>query len=205
MSVEHLEILVEEQSMEAALELLLPKIVGSMSFKLHPHQGKADLLKMLPSRLQGYAGWLPDSYRVIVVVDRDNDDCKELKCKLEESALGACLATKSAPNDDRYVIVNRVAIEELEAWYFGDWEAVKSAYPRVSSKVPLQAKYRQPDSIKGGTWEALERVLKRAGYFKTGIRKIEVARSVASHMNPSRNTSPSFRTLRETLAGMVPA
>ena len=49
----------------------------------------------------------------------------------------------------------------------------------------------------------IERVLQRAGYFKTGLRKIEAARTVAAHMEPSRNTSPSFGALRASLANMV--
>lgn len=37
-------------------------------------------------------------------------------------------------------LVNRIAIEELEAWYFGDWEAVRTAYPRIPSTIPNQQK-----------------------------------------------------------------
>ena len=51
MGVAHLEILVEEDSMEAALRELLPKLAGDMSFAIHRHQGKADLLRKLPKRL----------------------------------------------------------------------------------------------------------------------------------------------------------
>ena len=98
-----------------------------------------------------------------------------------------------------------MAIEELEAWYFGDWSAVRRAYPRVSAKVPRQAKYRFPDAIKGGTWEAFERILKRAGYFRTGLRKIEAARAVAEHMDPERNSSPSFCSLKSALAQVAQA
>ena len=66
-----------------------------------------------------------------------------------------------------------------------------------------QARYRSPHAIKGGTWETFERVMKAAGYFKTGLRKIEAARAVAAHMDPSRNTSPSFQVLRVALTEMV--
>ena len=45
--------------------------------------------------------------------------------------------------------------------------------------------------------------MKAAGYFTTGLRKIEAARTVAAHMDPSRNTSPSFRVLRQALAEMA--
>ena len=99
-------------------------------------------------------------------------------------------------------MVNRLAIEELEAWYFGDWSAVKSAYQRVPVNIPRTARYRDPDMITGGTWEAFQRILQRAGYFETGLRKIEAARAIAAHMTPSENTSRSFQSLRTALMKM---
>lgn len=203
MTVSHVEVLVEEPSAEAALRILLPKMLGDTTFTVHAYTCKDALLKRLPERLRGYASWLPDDWRIVVVVDRDDDDCAKLKKRLEAMAAEAGLATKSKPKSRRLAVVNRLAIEELEAWYFGDWEAVQRAYPKVNANVPSQAKYRSPDEIKGGTWEAFEGVMKAGGYFKTGLRKIEAARSVAEHMEPSRNTSPSFCALRDALAGMV--
>ena len=102
-----------------------------------------------------------------------------------------------------YMVVNRLAIEELEAWYFGDWQAVRAAFPRVPATIPLQARYRDPDEIAGGTWEAFERVLQRVGYYSGGLRKVEMARSVATQMEPQRNSSPSFCTFRDVLLEMV--
>jgi hypothetical protein len=87
----------------------------------------------------------------------------------------------------------------LEAWYFGDWQAVMAAYPRVSASAPNRAAYRVPDAIVGGTWEAFERVMIQGGYFQTGLPKIEVAQQIAPHMNPARNTSRSFQVLRDAL------
>jgi hypothetical protein len=51
MKVEHLEVLVEEPSMEAALRLLLPRVVRDLSFEIYPHQCKEELLLRLPERL----------------------------------------------------------------------------------------------------------------------------------------------------------
>ncbi len=202
MTVSHVEILVEEPSAETALRLLLPKMLRGVSFCVYPHSCKNELLDRLPERLRGYASWLPKDWRIVVVVDQDNDDCVKLKQQLEAMALEAGFATKSAPKKGQFSVVNRLAIEELEAWFFGDWEAVRKAYPKVSATVPSQTRYRKPDAIKGGTWEALERVLKSAGYFRTGLRKIEAARVIASHMDPFHNTSPSFGALREVLVWM---
>jgi hypothetical protein len=198
-------VLVEEPSAEAALRILLPKMVGEATFAVYAHACKDDLLKCLPRRLRGYASWLPDDWRIVVLVDRDDEDCAKLKERLEAMAAEAGLATKSKTRSRHIAVVNRLAIEELEAWYFGDWQAVKQAYPRVNANIPSQAKYRWPDEINGGTWEAFERVMKAGGYFKTGLRKIEAARAVAEHMDPRRNTSLSFCALRDAIAEMVAA
>lgn len=203
MNVEHVEVLVEEPSMEAALRLLLPRILGATSFRIYPYQCKDELLERLPSRLHGYSTWLPETWRIVVVVDRDAQPCTELKDDLEVMASDAGLVSRTAAGDGRYALVNRLAIEELEAWYFGDWEAVRTAYPRVPATLPARAGYRDPDAVEGGTWEAFERVLKRAGYFETGLRKIEAARAVAEHMDPARNTSRSFQVLRAALTEMA--
>lgn len=195
----HIEVLVEEPSMEAVLRVLLPRILGESSFEVYPHQCKDELLQRLPERLRGYAPWLPDDWRIVVILDRDGDDCSELKQRLEQMARDAGLTTRSTRRGEHFHIANRLAIEELEAWYFGDWSAVRSAFPKVKATIPAQASYRAPDEISGGTWEAFERVLRGAGYFKTGLRKIEAARSVAEHMNPARNSSPSFGSFRHLM------
>jgi hypothetical protein len=185
--------------MEAALRLLVPKIVGQLSFEVYAHQGKRDLVERLAERLRGYSAWIPASWRIVVVVDRDEDDCEQLKAKLEKIAAQAGFVTRSRSGNGPYVVVNRIAIEELEAWYFGDWEAVRVVYPRVAETIPRRAKYRASDAIAGGTWEAFERLLQSAGYIAGGLPKIEAARSIAEHMEPDRNTSPSFRVLRDAL------
>ena len=189
--LEKLIVFVEEISMAAALNKLLPKILGDVAFQIIQFQCKDDLLKQLPSRLKGYSTWLPGEHAIMVLVDRDRDDCQQLKQQLEQMATKAGLVTKSQ-GAGRFQVVNRVVIEELESWFFGDWLAVRQAYPKVPENIPRRAKYRNPDEITGGTWEAFEREMKKAGYFSTGINKLECAREIGQHMNPSLNNSPSF-------------
>ncbi len=175
MTVTTIDFIVEEPSMEAFLRVVLPMILGRTQFKIRPFHNKDQLLKHLPSRLQGYAKWIPEDYKIVVLVDRDNEDCEKLKAQLEQMALNADLATRSQPACGQFTVLNRIVIEELEAWHFGDWQAVRNAYPGVSSSTPRQKRYRDPDAIQGGTWEHFQRVLRRAGYFKNGLRKIETA------------------------------
>ena len=201
--VEHIEFLVEEPSMEAALRLLLPRIIRDTSFQVYPHQCKEDLLDCLPSRMRGYAAWLPENYRVVVIVDCDDDNCLELKAKLEKAAIDANLVTRTQAGGQIYQVVNRIAIEELEAWFFGDWAAVRLAYPSVNPNIPSKQGYRDPDQIAGGTWEALERLLMRAGHFKSGLRKVEAARAIAEHRHPAQNRSLSFQVFRDVLVELT--
>ncbi|MBL8260305.1 MAG: DUF4276 family protein [Candidatus Competibacteraceae bacterium] len=203
LGVEHIEVLVEEPSMETALRLLLPKILGATTFNVYVHQCKNDLLARLPERLRGYAKWIPSNWCIVVVIDRDDDDCTALKANLEKTAIETNFTTRSRAENRAYNLVNRLAIEELEAWYFGDWAAVRAAYPRVMATIPSQQKYRDPDAISGGTWEAFERILRKGGYFKGGLRKIEAAQTIAAYMDPTRNTSKSFQVLRAALLEMV--
>jgi hypothetical protein len=90
-----------------------------------------------------------------------------------------------------------------------------AAYPGIPKTLHHRQGYRDPDSIKGGTWEALERILKRAGYYAGGLLrrrvttpagyyagglpKIEAARQISACMDPERNRSRSFLVFRQAL------
>ena len=189
--------------MEAFLRVVLPMILGRTKFKIRPFQSKDQLLKNLPSRLQGYARWIPANHKIVVLVDRDNEDCERLKAQLEQIALNAGLATRSQPAGGQFTVINRIVIEELEAWYFGDWQAVQNAYPRVSPAIPRQQRYRNPDAIQGGTWEHFERILQRAGYYKNRLRKIEAAQSIGPFLDPENNRSHSFQCFRDALRELI--
>jgi hypothetical protein len=203
MPLTHLEVLVEERSMEAALELLLPKLIGETSFHIHPYRGRDALLVRLPGRLKSYHGMLQPDWLILVLINRDDDDCHALKAALEREAATAGLMTRTGGAGGQYDVLNRIVIEELEAWYFGDWQVVRQAYPRMPPTIPAQARYRRPDAIKGGTWEAFERVMWGAGYFADGLNKRQAAQDIARHMDPARNTSRSFQVFRDALLEAV--
>lgn len=186
--------------MEAFMRSLLPRLLPQeRTFGIHPFQGKDDLLKKLEARLRGYAAWLPDDSRVVVVVDRDDGDCEQLKRQLEATAGRAGLRTRSRAGSGPWQLVNRIAVEELEAWYFGDWVAVRSEFPRASAGVPGRQRFRNPDAIAGGTWEAFERVMQEHGYFSGGLAKIEAARLIGRQIDPNRSTSRSFRVFTRAI------
>ncbi len=186
--------------MEAFLNELLPRLLPEdRTFCVHAFQGKNDLLGKLEARLRGYASWLPHDWRILVVVDRDEEDCKALKRRLERTAAAAGLTTRATSPDGAWQLASRIAIEELEAWFFGDWEAVRSVYPRAPATLPRKQAFRDPDAIAGGTWEAFERVLVRCGYFVGGLRKIEAARAIGAALDPQHCASRSFAVFRDAV------
>ena len=134
--------------------------------------------------------------KVAVLVDRDDDDCVALKKKLEDHAANARLTTP-ATGGTGFQVLNRIVVEELEAWLLGDAEALNRAYPKVPASLANQARFRDPDAIKGGTWEALEAVLTKHGYHRSGLRKLQAATEIAQHMNVESNRSKSFQAFRD--------
>ncbi|MEZ6197520.1 MAG: DUF4276 family protein [Planctomycetota bacterium] len=79
-------------------------------------------------------------------MDRDSDDCRLLKSRLEDISRRAGLRTRSRGRENSWQVVNRIVVEELEAWYFGDWD-VRQAFPRVAKNVPRRARFRESDAI----------------------------------------------------------
>lgn len=199
----HLEVLVEDASGKIALETLVPKVLGSQgaphTWRIHAYkgigriprnlQGKADpgkrmLLDQLPRLLAGYAK-TPGINAVMVVLDSDSRPCADFLTELRT------IAALGHPNT-----LFRLAIEEMEAWYFGDRDALKKAYPYAKTKV-LNT-YVQ-DSV-CGTWELLadaaypggSAAIKKQGWPLSGQMKCEWAGRVPPHMDVETNQSPSF-------------
>jgi len=200
---------VEEASMRCALAILLPKIVKHKTLpEIIEHSSKTKLLADLPQRFKGYANRIRqgEAIRALVLVDRDHDRCTKLKQKLESIAHKAGLATKSQPDaKGQFKVVNRIVIEELEAWFFGDVPALCSAYPGVLPSLAAKAGLRDPDAITGGTWEKLLKTLNNAGYYQTAkkLQKLEVARKIAEKMDVSQNRSHSYQQFLRGLEALL--
>ena len=201
MTASHLEFHVEERSMEVFLKAWLAKLLPEgCTFHVYSYSGKPAMLRKIGSRLEAYAAWIPAEYRIVVVVDRDEDCCKKLKQHMERICEEAGLRSRRAAGGQDWQVVTRIAIEELEAWYFGDWSAVCAAYPRVSNHIPRKSPYRDPDAIKSGTWETFERILQNHGYFKQGLAKMEAASTIGEYFDPRINSSRNFKVFRNAIA-----
>lgn len=197
----HVELLLEESSAKAALDILLPRLLPAGStFECLPHRGKTDLLARLPGRLRTYARRLPAEphLRVVVLMDADAD-CRARKQELEQLAANAGLPTKaSVAAGQPYQVLTRLAITELEAWFLGDPAAVQAAYPRVHPHH-FKGLPTDPDTV-ADAWETLWRVLQKAGLFTAGKAKTAWAAAIAPHLAPGRNASGSFRYFCQGLA-----
>ncbi len=72
--------LLEEESMKALLDIILPKILPeSVKFLCIPHEGKQDLEKSIPRKLKAWK--TPDTYFVIMR-DKDSANCLDVKLRL---------------------------------------------------------------------------------------------------------------------------
>ncbi len=195
-----LDFLIEERSTEVALANLVRKILPDTECLVyfHPFHGKPDLLKKLPERLRAYKNWIADDQVIIVMLDRDSDDCRELKTRMEKIAVEAGLKTRSS-SPDQFQLINRIVVEELEAWFFGDMKAINKAYPSVPANLDKKARFRDPDAIRGGTSEQLEKLLKGTREHRNWLKKSLAACEISKHMDPDRNRSKSFQVFRDAL------
>lgn len=200
-----IEFLVEEQSAEEALKHLLPRLIGQRAqWKVINLGSKYKLLRALPQRLAAYCRriGLGEDLRVVVLVDRDNDDCETLKRQLEDAARVAGLATKSAPDaDGRFRVVNRIVIVELESWFIGDPAALRKAFTGLPAIDANKGIFRNPDN--GGCWEALHRFLKKHGIYKSSYPKIDAARRIAPSLDLHANRSRSFRVFVQGVEALL--
>jgi len=190
-----IEILVEEPSAEEALRHLLPKIVSDRSrIKIINMGSKHKLLSALPARLRAYRQRIDkgEQLRLVVLVDRDNEDCIHLKHKLERMAHEAGLHTKTAPDaHGSFTVLNRIVVEELESWFIGDPQALRKAFPSLSAINVKTRPFSNPDN--GGSWENLHRFMKKHGLYRNCFPKIDAAQKIAPHMDIRNNRSASFR------------
>ena len=205
----HFEFLTEDQSSGKAMETLIPKILGNdVTYRIHSYKGvgripkdfrsKSEasnrvLLDRLPKILHGY-GRTPNSGIVVVICDLDDNDKVKFLSELQ-GILNAC--------NPKPPTLFCLAIEEFEAWYLGDLNAVRKAYPNAIDSV---LKRYKNDSI-CGTWQILadavykggHKALTSRGWQMVGKQKFIWAKEISPHMDVDKNESPSFNFLRSEL------
>ncbi|VEN74879.1 conserved hypothetical protein [Candidatus Desulfarcum epimagneticum] len=165
--------LLEERSMKALLEGLLPRLFPGLSFICVPHEGKQDLEKSIPRKLRA---WREPGARFVIVRDNDGGDCRALKERLSR------LCADSGRPDARV----RIACQELEAWYLGESSALAKAFDNPGlSGIEKKARYRDPDAIHTPSRELAKLIPE--------FQKVSGARRLARHLTRNGNRSRSFQ------------
>ncbi len=160
--------LLEEPSMKALLEGLLPRALPSLQFTCLAHQGKRDLELSIPRKLRS---WREPGARFVIVQDSDSGDCLPLKEKLSQLC-------RDGGRDDTLV---RIVCQELEAWYLGEPDALADAFADEKLRsIGNRARYRDPDAVVKPS-DHIKRLIPE-------IQKIAGARTMANYLPPPRES-----------------
>lgn len=175
-------LLVEEPSMKAFLEGLLPNLAPALPFHCVAFEGKSDLRKNAARKIRG---WREPGARFVVLVDQDHDDCKRLKSEL--------VSTVASAGGGSEVTV-RIVCRSLESWLLGDLNAV-ATHPTFAGRAvsSSQAKFRDPDALAN----ASEELGKLLGQKR--LQKVEAARILGTVFRADCSTSTSFRVFAATV------
>lgn len=175
--------MLEEPSMGATLDALLPKKLPPERYVLITHEGKRDLDASIPRKLRA---WKEPGVRFIVVRDCHSEDCRKLK-----SALKRLCAKGRRPDT-----LVRIVCRELESWFLGDLQAVADAYEQPSILRHAKGKpFRDPDSLTNACQELVKLI--------PGYQKLGGARAIAPKMLPERNRSHSFGVFWKSVPDMA--
>lgn len=186
---------VEEESMEAFLNAWFENSRSiSVDYHIVVIKGKQGLLKSIGKRVSAYTSNRSYDFRFVVIVDRDGTNCKSLNEKISLACQKVRVETRPKVN---WTCASCIVIQELESWYFADWEAVKSEFPRVSSTLTKGAKYRDSERISDAS-EEFFRYLERKGYRISG-RKTYAADLIGKKIDVNRSSSDSFKHLHKVI------
>ena len=182
--------LVEDYSMRKFLEGILPRLGFDEQFvEIKHHRGKEDLISHLDRIIPSLS---KRAQQIIVIIDRDKQDCVLLKNKIKE---------KMAWCSCEYKI--RIACYELEAWFLGDMEAIEKCSPRFkASSFQGKKKYRDVDNIEKPS-SVIEKIV--PDWKDKYTNKPQFAATIASFISlenqnvAKANRSYSFHIFLETL------
>jgi len=181
---------VEEESMGKFLEGILPRLgFNSDNFEIKEHRGKPDLMSNLDKLIPTLS---KQAQQIIVLVDRDNENCIGLKKNIKKKMEDHCSC--------EYKI--RIVCHELEAWFLGDMDAIKKCSERFKpDSYRNKAQYRDIDSIRMPKPSTLiEKIVPnwQTTYYSS---KPKFASEISKHISLENkaNKSHSFNVFLETV------
>ena len=143
-----------------------------------PESKRRGLLDLLPATLRAYGAASHSNAAVLVLVDADDDGCVSLKKELVD------MAAKIRPLPKRLLF--RIAVEETEAFYFGDLAGLERAFPSADM---VKARAYKPDEV-CRTAELFGEVVGDGG-----LNKVAWAATMGELLTvrPQGSRSPSFK------------
>ncbi|GHT36296.1 hypothetical protein FACS189427_07640 [Planctomycetales bacterium] len=205
--------LVEDISGEIMLKIILDKIgLKAGCYEIHHYKGigripknlkktdsdpkKRQLLSQLPRLLTGFTNrYQSVDYAMFVLCDLDERCFKEFRQELLKVAHNCKSQART-----HFII----SVKEMEAWFLGDFDAIKKIYPLAKQKK----KYKESNH---GNWETLADAIKKGwskdlhkqketeGYYVVGKLKNQWAKEISPHLDVERNQSPCFCYFREKI------
>jgi len=174
-------ILTEELSIKNVFDIVLPQILPQdVVCRVLVHQGKNDLEKVLAERIASLSRI--DGAKILITMDQDNNDCKQLKQKLVNLINEKCVCD--------YKI--RIVCKELESWLLGDLSAIEKAFPRFKKEACIEkAQMKDVDKIKEKPTEFLLRIIPDFKDRKK-LPKLEISKKIAPFLDIANNSSISF-------------
>lgn len=177
----------EEPSAKKVFEVILPKILPeNVYFRVFDHQGKQDLENAIQKTVPSISK-IPGA-KILITRDQDSSDCKETKKNLQEMIEKSC----SSP------FLIRIVCRELEAWFLGDMNALKQAYPRFRPEQHAgRADFRNVDLLhRPDEW--LLKIIPECSGMDT-LSKVANSENIAPYMDLEQNSSVSFN---HTISGI---
>lgn len=165
-------VLVEEESAPVIVREIAHRLGIAERTLVIRFEGRNDLERSIPVKLSRWRA--PGPVRFLILRDSDGGDCKALKEHLRRLLHG------NAVQNTRI----RVVVEELEAWYFGEPQALAAAGYAAAATACRRAKFRRPDAIKSPKL-AMRRPIGCEG-------QIALARRLAPWPHLTLNASPSY-------------
>lgn len=184
--------LLEEESVKAMLEEIVPKINPNLELYYINFKGKQKFKKRFVNKIKYFYNDPNKNTTFIVLLDKDSSDCKQLKNKLQEKLNSGIGQRQNQYFYDNKKVYIRIVCSELESFFLGDLQAVGKAYSKGKlSNFQQKEKFRNPDNLTNAK-EELKKLVNYSSY-------IDGSRKISSYMDINNNQSTSFNLLIKTI------
>ena len=177
-------ILTEELSIKEFLEVFIEKNFPCINFRVFAHRGYTHLQKEMRNKLRSFRAIYQQNVQFIILHDKDDNNCIELKGKLSD------LANEGDIRD----FTIRIVCSELESWYLGDLRALDIIQGSNYHSMQMKEKYRAPDNLQKPSQELMK--------IFPAYEKVKHSKEYGRHLNISDNRSHSYNVFIATLQNL---